>query len=464
MGRVLVLSNRELFGSEKEIDTLLFKKIEFAIPTLDVVMAFKLTATNLNVESFSACKKAMLAWPFCRALILSPPSLVNKVRGSIREAQKFVQSLATIRHLLTPWAMAATELQRLSGTGSQLEALEESEESEEPPVKRSCLEALENRMTSMFNILYEKIDNQATQCPTSPQSLEGSSSDEWEGAPEESESEQDRKSSSGLETTQRLAWDPLVKECERPIPEPKSAIRAQGIRCQKLGSSAWNKIRYLEVQKRLGASPVFNALKVNNELTNVSPSTYRQAIMAKTDLLTGTLSHGLLIQRERLSDAFNSLVAKHPVVLPDIKALFLGDSPVSTISDDLLHYTCARRAEFIEMRRNAFKAPEPHHAAKLAEVPPSESHLFEEKQLSEFLNQQGGVSKVFPPRLKRHQFKGSHSFRPRTQPNSENTTHPRLSKARPSTSSATRKPEARSSKNPPKRRDSRKRSAHYRRA
>ncbi|XP_063977559.1 uncharacterized protein LOC135162723 isoform X2 [Diachasmimorpha longicaudata] len=178
MGRVLVLSNRELFGSEKEIDTLLFKKIEFAIPTLDVVMAFKLTATNLNEESFSACKKAMLAWPFCRALISSPPSLVNKVWGSIREAQKFVQSLATIRHLLTPWAIAAKELQRLSGAGSQLEALEESEESEEPSVKRSCLEALENRMTSMLNILYEKIDNQATQCPTSPQSLEGSSSDE----------------------------------------------------------------------------------------------------------------------------------------------------------------------------------------------------------------------------------------------------------------------------------------------
>lgn len=472
--RVFNLSNTELFGSENEIETLLLKKVEFAIPTIDIARAFSLTAASLNDESFRGCKSVMLCWPFCKALITSPPALVNKIRGSVVEAKLFVQSLKPMKHLLTSWTVAARELNRKEKS-EQPDQQDNPEE--EPPVKRACLNALENKMTSMFELLVEKIDGISRQNVQKSESsdMNDDGSEDLEESEDEFESEDilnlDRSKVSEL--NQPLpSWEPCVEESEPQIPEPKAALREQGIKCQKLGSTSWNRIRYKDVQKKLGASPVFNSLKVNSELMAITTSSFNESILTKADLMTGTLTHGLLLQREKLSEAFKTLLTKHPQARDDIEKLFLGESAVSTVSNDVLHYACARRAEMIELRRNSFKTVEPHQAAKLAEIPPSESHLFDEKQLSDFLYQQGGIQKVFIKPMKPTQHKESNLFRPKNRVNTENSSRPRFqprfnhdSKSKSYTRSNAKKPESKSAKsNFSKRGDSRKRSYQFHKA
>lgn len=130
---------------------------------------------------------------------------------------------------------------------------------------------------------------------------------------------------------------PLVKECDPIISEPDPEIRSEGINCQKLNSAAGNKIKYQDVQKKLLVSPVFDTLKVNSELAQLTKKSFAQTLLAKSDALTGTVVHGLLVQRQRLSTVVKSLVAKHLHIAEDTAEAFLKESPVKTISDDLLH-------------------------------------------------------------------------------------------------------------------------------
>ncbi|CAH1996222.1 unnamed protein product [Acanthoscelides obtectus] len=46
-------------------------------------------------------------------------------------------------------------------------------------------------------------------------------------------------------------FTPITKEQEPAIPPPKPHILLQGKECQRLGLATFNKIRYLEVQKKL---------------------------------------------------------------------------------------------------------------------------------------------------------------------------------------------------------------------
>lgn len=66
------------------------------------------------------------------------------------------------------------------------------------------------------------------------------------------------------------------------------------------------------------------------------------------------------------------------------------------------------------MRRKAFKPKEQHYATKLAGIPPSESHLFEEELLAKFLDQRGGLNRVFP--LSRKPLKGRPSYGTKNKP------------------------------------------------
>lgn len=90
-----------------------------------------------------------------------------------------------------------------------------------------------------------------------------------------------------------LSLAPQVKESEPLIPAPTLEINAQGIECQKLGTTNWNTIRYKDVQKKLHASPVFNSLKVNCQLEGLLQKSYSQTLLTRVGELTGTIIHGL---------------------------------------------------------------------------------------------------------------------------------------------------------------------------
>ncbi|XP_063985927.1 uncharacterized protein LOC135167021 [Diachasmimorpha longicaudata] len=398
------LSFAELFGEDGVVDTLLLWKIEFALPTVKVARAFDPEASGLSDDEFHNCKATMLRWPFCRALIISPPVLVNRIWGSKIEVQQFLDLLKPVRHLFVS-ASEADKTLKQGRLKRERPPSEEGQEEDDRPVKRSSLAALEKRMTSLFATLLDKLEEKDIQ----PREDSGDARQDKENLSdspsevEEDMSEEEEPSTlhplfqepTVENTGDSVFLDPQVKECDPLIPEPDSALKAQGISCQKLNSAAWSRIRYKEVQKRLQAAPVFDTLKINSELRSIAPKTSTQSLLGRFDSMTGTFAHGLMLQRKRLSEALDSLLKKHPQVKNDVKALFNKDSGVQSVSDDLLHFTCARRAEIFELRRNPFKALDPGLAAKLAEIPPSESHLFQQKQLSECRTQNGGVKKIF---------------------------------------------------------------------
>nr|CAH7738513.1 unnamed protein product [Callosobruchus chinensis] len=64
----------------------------------------------------------------------------------------------------------------------------------------------------------------------------------------------------------------------------------------------------------------------------------------------GLICHGLLLQRESLSRSLREIGAKFPDAVTDIQHLITdSSSEFRSISDDLLQYTCGRRAEIIEL-------------------------------------------------------------------------------------------------------------------
>lgn len=107
-------------------------------------------------------------------------------------------------------------------------------------------------------------------------------------------------------------------------------------------------------------------------------------MLARMDGALGTVCQALLKEREKIAESVKELTQKHPGVFSDVKDLFLGENSFKSISDDLLHYTWAKRAEILELRRKCFKPRESFQATRLADIPPSESFLFDEELLASF--------------------------------------------------------------------------------
>uniref|UniRef100_A0A8D8TX86 Uncharacterized protein n=2 Tax=Cacopsylla melanoneura TaxID=428564 RepID=A0A8D8TX86_9HEMI len=209
-------------------------------------------------------------------------------------------------------------------------------------------------------------------------------------------SDREEEESSGDENSDTLSWrapallspgfsfSPETKEREPSIPLPAPDILEQGINCQKLGSAGWSRVRYMEAQKALQAGGMFSALTIPPDF----PSSCRSSAdhSARLDLSLGTLTHGLLLQRKAFSEGVNTLLEKVPNAAGEILRIFGSpESPFKLVSDNLLQYTCGKRAECFELRRKQLEPKDPHMARLMRDIPPSSTALFEEGKLSEFV-------------------------------------------------------------------------------
>lgn len=193
-----------------------------------------------------------------------------------------------------------------------------------------------------------------------------------------------------------LDFSPHTQEQEPSIGPPRPHIAEQGVQCQRLGQSSFARIRYADVQKKLQATPIFGALSVNQQLAQTNPGPLQEHL-SRMDMTLGTISHGLLLQRDAFAIAMRKLGEKHPDLRPDIQELFLDpEAAFKSLSDDILQYTCGRRAEAIEQRRKCFKPHNAYVASLLDGIPPSASHLFSEEPLADLLKQHGGFFRAFP--------------------------------------------------------------------
>ncbi|KAI5631679.1 hypothetical protein NE865_15605 [Phthorimaea operculella] len=216
-----------------------------------------------------------------------------------------------------------------------------------------------------------------------------------------------------------IEFAPNVTESEAKITQADPVLAEQGSQSQRLGSNSWKNIRYKDVQRKFQATPVFTALKVNSQLALATPFWHSVSILEKIDSTLAAISHGLLQQRQTFVDACKNI---SPEIAMELNEKFLQDGcEFRKVSDALLQYTCGKRAEVIQQRRELYRAPNKVVNELLHDIPPSDTHLFSEAKLSEVLKDQGGVHKVFPPRFKKSFKRKGASSTPKKEKTSSKT-------------------------------------------
>ncbi|KAI5652123.1 hypothetical protein NE865_00461 [Phthorimaea operculella] len=192
---------------------------------------------------------------------------------------------------------------------------------------------------------------------------------------------------------------PAVTESQVKVVKADETLAKLGAECQRFCKDTWKNIRYSEVQKQFQATPVFTALKVNSHLALATPFWHSVSLLEKFDGTLAAISHGLLQQRKIFQDFCQNL---SPELKSQINTELLGpDAKFRKTSDAILQFICGRRSEVISQRRQLYKAPNKAMNEVLHDIPPSGSHLFSEKELSELVKDQGGLHKLFPNKNKK---------------------------------------------------------------
>ncbi|KAI8440696.1 hypothetical protein MSG28_009047, partial [Choristoneura fumiferana] len=397
--RVHTYSKEDLLGNE--LDPQVLNKVRFAIPTTGLARAFSPNCSSLSERAYRDIKLKLLEWPLCVGLIIGPASLAARIRGSAVQNELVVAALADIKPLLICREEANRELSAdTEDNGSVTHSSRRSNSSVRVSKRQDRLSRLEeNHMVlkemlesfmKKFETPFDSQENSA--CESTDEDSASAYSSENNGPPVTEKSSTQATSAwkppePPLGSDDDFDWQPCTKPQDPVIPNPKPLIAEQGVKVLRLGDTTYNQIRYVEVQKRLHAAPVFGTLKANPVLVkHITPNPVQDQL-GKMDYVLGTVVHGLLMQRDSLHGALKDLSNKHPGLKEDLKSHLSTGSAMKTISDDLLQFACGRRNEIIEQRRNLLIPKDEYQASLLNSVPPSTTHLFCETKLAEVLKQ-----------------------------------------------------------------------------
>lgn len=180
---------------------------------------------------------------------------------------------------------------------------------------------------------------------------------------------------------------------------------------QHFDSPDWSQVRFSDAQKLYNSTPGFVELETNDLLKSFDNT--RNLQMSERSL--AAITHALVIQydtfKEGLSTFVNWLNGQNEIT-PDaicdkVNELFTNDdSSYLKVNLHILQMICGRRADIVQQRRDLLLNSVQNQCVResLRKIPPSNEHLFNEVQLSEFISKQGGVNKVFahPKPTKRH--------------------------------------------------------------
>ncbi len=120
----------------------MLNKLRFALPTVGIARAFDVEAKFLSERPYRNYKVKMLNWELCRSLIIGPPAIANRVRGSAAAVELFIKAVSDIKHLMISRKEANKELRAAAMSSSE----DEEKENSPPPAKRSKLEMLEEKL------------------------------------------------------------------------------------------------------------------------------------------------------------------------------------------------------------------------------------------------------------------------------------------------------------------------------
>lgn len=455
--KIVDISFSDLFG--KELTSKVEAKLRFALPMQDLRKTFAPDG-DLSERRYRAIKRKLIQWPLGRAILYAPHSIMEKIHQPSYYA--FMQTVREMKvsDKLTARSSSASS-QRATPTRKRAPPDDDGAATPStctsskvprqdtptvpppaPPVdamqkimeilasQSQILESLTKRVdgitASLTNI---EAENSASELDQSFESVPDSthSGDEWQAPTLEPLPESQEKSvpqeeilRSQIIDAQRklgelksvseyiLDFSPNTAEVEPKLAKANTKLAEQGKKCQRLGDDGWKNIRYADVQKSFQATPVFCALKINSQLASATPSWQTVPLLEKADLTLGAITHGLLQQRDALQEACKNLSPAAQQELHNV--LLTPESNFRKVSDSLLQYTCGRRAEIIQQRREIFKPANKTLYEVLHDIPPSETHLFTENKLAETIKEQGGLYKFFP-------VKRSPATKPRTSQN-----------------------------------------------
>ncbi|KAL1454385.1 hypothetical protein WDU94_010652 [Cyamophila willieti] len=399
-----------------DLDSAALNKLRFAIPTLRLFDAF-FPSSHVSERKQKFIRDELLSWPLGRALILAPAPTSIAVRGSEEKHVEFVKKTDAMRRLFLSRREANKLMSSLKAeTGAEEGDIEVAPRPPLPPPPPlpatvtsvpaesvqmgSRLSALELSMSAIRSELSNMTAAFRATAPLPPLAPEDSSS----SSPSDSEEEGDQYVSENVplvgstfqesdpwalpSSLPAYSFDPMTVEKDPDVLEPSPSILAQGVKCQRLGESGWNRIRYAEAEKVLKRGAVFQPLTMNGQFRPpVTDSSLRQL-----ERTLGTITHGLLIQRQAFIEGVNRVRALCPEAGPaiqdhlvDVQTDFRGKS------DALLQFVCGKRAEVLAERRKAVEPADPSRKRSLQAIPPSSSHLFDEDQLGRWISQPGQV-------------------------------------------------------------------------
>ena len=171
-------------------------------------------------------------------------------------------------------------------------------------------------------------------------------------------------------------------------------------------------MRYSEAQKTLQAGGVFQPLQVNPLWGIPAPSGPVADSLWKAEQSYGTLLHGLLLQRTALTAGLREILNEHPTAAGTVNRVFGSDDfPFRAYSDQLVQYTCGKRAELIEARRKLVEASVPSAARRIQAIPPSPQFLFDSDQMMDVVKQLPSA-----PHRQSRSFRRSSAFRTSAHP------------------------------------------------
>lgn len=416
-------SFEELFGSE-QVPTSIETKLRFAVPTVELARAFNPSASALSERSYRLIRSKLLKWPLGRALLYSPHNVMEKIHAPSYNI--FMDTVAKLKHTFKKRTEASCELGRDVENSSEVSVPVQGGSDHLLATVLSQQMALFNKMIEMQVEQNNNVKLLLPHKPVAPESSDEVDMDRsFESIPDSTEYDEERQHSGsskeamlrekitnaqrqlaelqnidGSEAIPIFDFTPSTTGQDPKIAKADPVAVKHGINCQKFRELDWRNIRYAETQKQFLASPAFSALKPNNLLAGITPEWRSNSILERTDHTLGAITYGLIQQRMVFQTLLESLPKEIQRKVGNDFAT--ADSKFKKISDSLLQYVCGRRAEVIQNRREIYKPKNKALKNILNEIPPSETHLFEELAFSHAVKEQGGIYNFFPTKRRQN--------------------------------------------------------------
>lgn len=165
----------------------------------------------------------------------------------------------------------------------------------------------------------------------------------------------------------------------------------------------WERVRYIDTEKKYLARPGFHDLDVNTELRFYDPDS---SWLKSLDRSYGALTHAVIQQNEIFKSNLQKVVEwaykDDTALTPDslfnkLSEIFSANSQYIKVSEDILQLVCGRRADTIQKRRDSILSSTKDRYVKedLRNIPPTSTSLFNSEAMSAFLTRAGGTNKLF---------------------------------------------------------------------